>query len=123
MESQHNASISFGMAKEIAEAVALSAATKVAQELRHEMQMENKKLRDELLEGVRNEIKLYHGDMTPTEHAIQHARINRFLSWMDRTSQNVWAQVLKTIVSAMLFLFLLGYFLWNQGIGDKVLGG
>lgn len=111
--------------KELAEAAAHSAAQQIAREVREEMRDEHGKLKKELIHEVRKEIKAYHGDMTPTEHAVQHERMDRFLGLMDKMNQSFWGQMLSGVVKWAIMIFLIGYFVWTQGGGSvaKSAGG
>ena len=112
----HGVIVDLKMVKDFAESVAKTAASEIAQELREEMYSQHRQLREEILEGVRKEIQAYHGDMTPTEHAVQHNRMSRILKWMDRTTDNVWGQVISSAIKFIIFMFLVGYFVWTQGL-------
>ena len=108
--------LSMKVMKELAEAAAKSAATEIASTVRQEMRDESQKLRDELVITIKEEIKSYHGDMTPTEHAIQHNRMDRLLNWTDKLSQNFWGQLLTGVVKWVVIIFLIGYFALNSGL-------
>lgn len=102
--------------KEIAEAAAIATANRVAHNLREDVRAEHAEMRADLMETIRKEISTYHGDMTASEHAIQHSRIDRYLAWMDRLSQNFWGGIAAAFLKVVVGLFLLGYFIMNYGI-------
>ena len=113
--------LSVQMMKEVAEVAAKSAAHEVANSIREEMRMENQRLKEEIIEEVKAEIKSYHGDMTPTQHAVQHSRMDRFLNWTDKMNQNFWGQLIAGFVRWLMIVFLIGYFVWTNG-ASKVSG-
>ena len=115
--------LSVEMMKEIAHEAAKAAATSISHEVRNEMREEAAKLREELLTAVKEEIQSYHGDMTPTEHAIQHARIDKFLGWTEKMSQNFWGSLMSGLIKFAVTMFLLGYFIWHNGADKIVTGG
>lgn len=102
--------------KEIAEAAAVAAANRVVHKLREDVRAEHAEMRADLMDTVRREISSYHGDMTASEHAIQHSRIDRYLAWLDRLSQNFWGSLAAAFLKVIVGLFLLGYFVVNYGI-------
>lgn len=105
--------------KQLAESAAEAAATKVGTKIRDEIRQEMVDFKAELIAAVREENKTYHGDMTPTEHAISHARLNKFLTWMEKMNENFWGQIVTGFVKWLFVIFLLGYFMWNAG-GEQI---
>ena len=56
-------------------------------------------LRDELREDIRNEFKQHFGDQTAAEHMVQHERLNKFLAWMDKTSDRIWGRIINFLLT------------------------
>ena len=71
-------------------------------------------IRHEIREEIRREFKSHFGDMTPSEHAVQHSRLDKFLNLTDHLTQNFWGQLIGGVVKWAAGLFLVGYFVWSQ---------
>lgn len=95
--------------RQIAESAAESTARKLREELRDEWREEARILREEVKRTIRDEIKHYHGDMTPTEHAIQHNRMSRLLDFTDNIQQSVWKATVSFVVRWGLVIMLGAY--------------
>ena len=55
-------------------------------------------IRHEIREEIRREFKSHFGDMTPSEHAVQHSRLDKFLNLTDHLTQNFWGQLIGGVV-------------------------
>lgn len=104
--------------KDIAEAAAISASEKVATKVRDEMRQEHERLKDEILDAMKSEFKAYHGDMSPSEHLVQHSRMSNFLNWLEKLNQGFWSQLLGAFLKWAMAIFFIGYFIWTQTGGN-----
>lgn len=99
--------------KTIAEAAATGAAKKVADELRvdmrhlrDELRADQADLKEDLLNTLRSEIQAYHGDMTPTEHALAHDRLNWLITGSAGAFQWIWTNLGGLCVTALKWLLV-----------------
>lgn len=113
-KSQEELDLDVKVMKQIAESAAEAAVRKVTAELRKEFKADMETLRREIVAAVREENRAYHGDLTPSQHAIQHDRINKFLEWMESMNKNFWGQIIAGLVKWVFVIFLIGYFMWNS---------
>lgn len=99
--------------KEIIKMLAETVADRIGNKLRDEARDENARLRLELKEELRLEIqrefKNHFGDMQPSTHIVQHARIDRFLNTVDKLSDNFWGRVIGNILLWGAAATVLGY--------------
>jgi hypothetical protein len=59
-------------------------------------------LRDSIVKDVRKELESYFGDQSPAEHMIQHARMDKFLAWLDGMGKNFWSGLLSNLLRAVV---------------------
>ncbi|MEO9387037.1 MULTISPECIES: hypothetical protein [Chromobacterium] len=65
-------------------------------------------IKAEVREEIRKEFKAHFGDMTPTQHAIDHSQLTRMLNNLDRMSGSFWGGVLSKIIAGLAALAVLG---------------
>ncbi|MCS5982293.1 hypothetical protein LNO78_29090 [Klebsiella pneumoniae subsp. pneumoniae] len=66
-------------------------------------------LRDEVGEEVDKRLKAYLlGDMTATQHSIQHANLDKLLNRMDAISSGFFGGVVSKVTSFLITALLLG---------------
>lgn len=70
------------------------------------------KVRDEISNQIKDQFAVYFGDMTATQHAVQHNRIGHVLDRMDKTVDNLWSKIIDAVwkigVGALAAGYLLG---------------
>lgn len=77
-------------------------------------------LRDEVGEEVDKRLKAYLGDMTATQHSIQHANLDKLLNRMDAISSGFFGGVASKVTSFLITALLLGLAAYGvkSGIGS-----
>lgn len=85
--------------KLIADSVARTAATEVGQHLEAKMTEQHSRLKQDIIDEVRRDLKGYFGKLEADEHIIQHSRIDKLLGFIDRTSENFIGRFLVTLVA------------------------
>lgn len=105
--------------KLIADSVARTAAIEVSERLEARMTEQHAKLKEEIIAEVRRDMKGYFGNLESDQHIIQHSRIDKLLSFIDRTSENFFGRLLVTIVSwaAMVAIVIYAIYLKFTGGG------
>jgi len=77
-------------------------------------------LRADVGEEVDKRLKAYLGDMTATQHSIQHANLEKLLTRMDAMSSGFLGGVVSKITSFLITALLLGLAAYGvkNGIGN-----
>lgn len=76
-------------------------------------------LREDVGEEVDKRLKAYLGDMTATQHSVQHANLDKLLSRMDAISSGFLDGIVSKITSFVLSAVCIGIAAWavKSGIG------
>ena len=56
------------------------------------------KLREDIIEDVRRELKTYFGEQAPSVHIVQHAQLVDFLKWLDALKKNFWSGFVASVM-------------------------
>ena len=77
-------------------------------------------LRGDVGEEVDKHLKAYLGDMTATQHSIQHANLEKLLTRMDAISSGFFGGVVSKIASYLITALLLGLAAYGvkNGLGN-----
>lgn len=94
--------------------IAKEAAREAVEQLSQKLQERDTELRADIKEdaraAVKAELKAWFGDQSPAEHMIQHARIDKFLTWMDGMGKSFWSglisNILRTVVTGAAAIFV-----------------
>jgi hypothetical protein len=92
----------------IAEAAAKAAAAEVA----NQVTSETRRGFEELETRIDAKLQTYFGDKGPNYHAIQHDRIDRLLTVVDKASVGAVGVVAKYAVIVTVVILALGYLAW-----------
>ena len=103
---------------EILRLLAQSVAEETVHKLREDVRED---IRNELHAQIKTEIARYFGETSPSQHVLQHSRMERFLAKLDSLSDNFWGTIVKGVVNWGLTLFLLGYLVWIT-LGEGKIG-
>lgn len=66
-------------------------------------------VRGEISEQIDRQFKTYFGDMTATQHAVDHNRLGKVLERMDKTVDNLWGKVIDSFWKIAAGAILAGY--------------
>jgi hypothetical protein len=90
--------------------VAKEAAREAVEQMSLKLAERDTELRESIVEDVRKELKSYFGDQSAAQHMIQHARIDKFLSWLDGMGKNFWGGIvsstLRVLITAAISIFI-----------------
>jgi hypothetical protein len=90
--------------------VAKEAAREAVEQMSLKLAERDAELRESIVDDVRKELKSYFGDQSAAQHMIQHARIDKFLNWMDGMGKNFWGSLvsstLRVLITAAISVFL-----------------
>lgn len=77
-------------------------------------------IREQITEEVSRGLKSHFGDMTPTQHSVQHANIEKLLTRLDNLSSGFYGGIVSKIASALITVLILGLAAWGlkSGIGS-----
>ncbi|WBM73008.1 hypothetical protein OH773_21845 (plasmid) [Buttiauxella sp. WJP83] len=67
-----------------------------------------KELREEIGLEVNDQLKTYFGDMTPSQHSIQHSHLDKLLNRLDAISSGIFDGIVSKITSLIITALLLG---------------
>ena len=67
-----------------------------------------KELREEIGQEVNDQLKTYFGDMTPSQHSIQHSNLDKLLNRLDAISSGFFGGIISKITSFLITALLLG---------------
>ncbi|MFP3609164.1 hypothetical protein SB778_03505 [Paraburkholderia sp. SIMBA_050] len=82
------------IAKEVAKAT--------VEEMGLKLRERDEELRESIVEDVRKELKSYFGDQSPSDHLIQHNRIDKLLNWIDNLGKNFWGGLIAGTVKFLV---------------------
>jgi hypothetical protein len=77
--------------------VAKEAAAEAVALMSLKLEERDEKLHDKITESVEGMLKTYFGDQTPSQHTIQHARMDSLLKRLDGISDNFWGGIVTGI--------------------------
>lgn len=100
--------------KILAEVSGKAAATQVSAQLSDDLKKHVREVIAEHEKRMEHKIKDYFGKHSPEEHLVQHARIDRFLNLMDRVGDNFLGALIRNVMTATLFLLVVGWLAWNK---------
>lgn len=83
----------------------------IAKEVVDDLKVE---VRAEVRDEIRKEMRAYFGDMTPTQHAVEHDHLNRMLNRLDKAAGNFFGGVVSKIGAAIIALLLIGIVAWGK---------
>lgn len=83
--------------KLLAEGAARAAAEEVAKNMREEIRTGFTSLEDRLLKNMESALERYFGDMKPSDHIVEHSRIERLMSWADEAQKGFWKGAIATV--------------------------
>ncbi|MFM0095692.1 hypothetical protein PQQ87_08765 [Paraburkholderia nemoris] len=66
-------------------------------------------VRGEISEQIDRQFKTYFGDMTATQHAVDHSRLSKVLDRMDKTVDGLWSKVIDTFWKIAAGVVIAGY--------------
>lgn len=69
-------------------------------------------MKGEIRDEIRKEFRAYFGDMTPTQHAIEHDHLKRMLDRLDRVSGGFMGGLASKAGVLIAGLIVLGMFAW-----------
>ena len=95
------------MDMELMKALAESIAAQTVKEL-------GKELKQEIRGEIQKEFQRYFGDITPTQHAVQHSRIDKLLNILDRTTSNFLTRIIGNLLVYGVILVVLGHAYWDK---------
>jgi len=95
--------------KLITDSVARTAANEVADQLEKKMTEQHTKLKNEITDEFRRDLKGYFGKLEADEHIIQHRRIDKLLNFLDKTGENLVGRVITQLFLWGAVLLVIGY--------------
>lgn len=101
--------------KLIADSVARTAATQVSEQLEAKMSEQHEKLKRDVIEEFRRDLKGYFGSLQSDEHIVQHNRIEKLLNFIDRTSENFLGRIISQLLMWGTILLVVGYAAFGKG--------
>lgn len=104
--------------RNIAELSAKAAAESVATSLRDEIRREFEHFEKRITDKIDSEFKAHFGVLQPSEHVIQHSRLDSFLQWSEDVKKSAWQNLVAGIFKHGITVALMGYFLWKQFIAS-----
>ncbi|MEQ4626788.1 MULTISPECIES: hypothetical protein [Providencia] len=98
---------------EVVDRIAKVVAKQIAAELRED-------LKDKVGEEVEKHLKNYFGDMTATQHSVQHANIDKLLTRLDSLSSGFYGGIISKIGSIIVVALIFGLAAWGlkNGVGN-----
>jgi hypothetical protein len=102
--------------KLIADSVARSAASQVADQLEAKMTEQHAKLKNEITDEFRRDLKGYFGNLQSDEHIIQHSRIDKLLNFIDKTGENFIGRIVSALAVWGAILLVVGYAIYAKVI-------
>lgn len=71
-------------------------------------------VRAEVRDEIRKEMRAYFGDMTPTQHAVEHSHLSRMLGRLDKAAGSFLGGVASKIGVALVAILLIGVVAWGK---------
>ena len=99
--------------KLIAQAAAEAAANRVSAELRDEQRRGFERMENRLCEKMDG----YFGQVDPAKHVVQHDRIERFLTMMDKMGEGIFSNILKNVIWGLIVMSVVGWLAWKKMTG------
>lgn len=101
--------------KLIADSVARTAASEVADQLEAKMTEQHTRLKKEITDEFRRDLKGYFGKLEADEHIIQHRRIDKLLNFIDKTGENFLGRIISQLLLWGAILLVVGYAAFGKG--------
>lgn len=92
-------------------------ATKVTQDLQDKVQSQIESALERHNEKIENRMKMYFGDMTPTQHTIQHNTMNRLLDRIDNFSHTFFTTIISKVAGWIITLVIIGFVVYSMRNG------
>jgi hypothetical protein len=99
--------------KMIAAAAAEASARAVVQDLKAETKSEFEQMERRIAERLEG----YFGQLDASKHVVQHDRIERLLTLVDRMGEGIFASVVKNIIWGLLVAGVVGWLFWQKLTG------
>ena len=105
------------MDAETVKLIAESAGRGAAEQIRNQVREDAVRFEDAMLARITSEFATRFGSMDPSQHVIQHDRLDRFIKFADKVSDRLWGKVIFGIVIVGLITTLAGEFLLKKLVG------